>query len=174
MRRTTSDGGGSADRTTDERGRLYQHSNQSSQTLKGVLADILPQAEFLGGDTRADEREETQADHRFVLRLSLENGQKRTFCVYTPDAGGVWIDVSRLMGTMDTFICEATDKFVDLKRVPDAIKAAGIALREKFDAYRIEILNSGRSATGTQGFKEHELTPLLNEMRVKQMGAGKT
>lgn len=70
----------------------FRYAISKSKTLEGNLADALPGVEYLGEDTRPDEREESKADHRFVFAMPNE----KIFYVYTKGKE-VWIDVSRLL-----------------------------------------------------------------------------
>lgn len=69
----------------------FRHEISQSKTLEGNVLDALPGAEYLGEDTRHDEREESQADHRYVFAMPNET----IFYVYARGKE-VWIDVSRL------------------------------------------------------------------------------
>lgn len=70
----------------------FRYQVSTSKTLDGNLAHALPGVEFLGEDTRPDEREESLADHRFVFAMPRTG---TIFYVYTR-GNEVWIDVSRL------------------------------------------------------------------------------
>jgi len=69
---------------------IFRYPVTTASTLEGVFADVFPDAKYLGEDTRPDERQESQADRRFVFQLS-----GKTFYVYE-QGRDVWIDVSRL------------------------------------------------------------------------------
>ncbi len=69
----------------------FRYPISKSKTLEGNILDALPGAEYMGEDTRTDEREESKADHRYALHMP----DKKTFYVYTR-GNEVWIDVSRL------------------------------------------------------------------------------
>lgn len=69
----------------------FRYPVSTATTIEGNLLDALPDAEYLGEDTRPDEREESQADRRFVF--AAPSG--KVFYVYTR-GNEVWIDVSRL------------------------------------------------------------------------------
>ncbi len=71
----------------------FRHPVSSAKSLEGVMRDVMPDAEYHGEHTRADERDETGADHRFVFT----SGYGKQFYVYTTDSGKVWIDVSRFV-----------------------------------------------------------------------------
>ncbi|EIC30754.1 hypothetical protein Metal_3074 [Methylomicrobium album BG8] len=60
-------------------------------TLDGVMKDIAPDFEFVGEDTREDERSESGADRRFVFKTD----KGKPFYVYER-GDEIWIDVSRL------------------------------------------------------------------------------
>jgi hypothetical protein len=60
-------------------------------TLKGVMKDIAPNFQFVGNDTRADEKQESGADTRLLFKTDKGND----FYVYEK-GNDIWIDVSRL------------------------------------------------------------------------------
>ena len=64
----------------------------------------------------------------------------------------------------DRVIYELQDGRIDLKRVQEAIKAAGAAIPERFDARLAETLYPGRVATRAQRFLDEEVKPLLEAM----------
>lgn len=64
----------------------------------------------------------------------------------------------------DRVIYELQDGRIDLKRVQEAIKAAGAAIPERFDARLAETLYPGRVATRAQRFLDDEVKPLLEAM----------
>ncbi len=66
---------------------------------------------------------------------------------------------------LDKLIYELQDKFIDLKRVRDHIKALGGTITDLNDAYLGEELYHKRVAYRTQKFLEDELRPLLAHMR---------
>lgn len=70
----------------------FRHPISKSLTLEGNIKSAYPEAEYLGEDTRPDEREESQADRRFVF--AYPDG--RFFYVFER-GNEVWIDVSRSM-----------------------------------------------------------------------------
>lgn len=63
-----------------------------SADLRTVFKEVYPGAKYFGEHTRADERDETGADHRHVF----VNHLGKRFHVYTRDNGSVWLDVSQL------------------------------------------------------------------------------
>ena len=65
---------------------------------------------------------------------------------------------------IDTFIYNAQDGKVDLKRVQEAITKSGQQIQEKFDARLAETLYPGRVAHRSQEFLETEAKPLLEAM----------
>lgn len=69
----------------------FRYPVSTSQTLEGNILEALPGTEYLGEDTRPDEREESMADHRYVFAMPDE----KIFYVYAKGKE-VWIDVSRL------------------------------------------------------------------------------
>lgn len=71
------------------------------------------------------------------------------------------------MSRLDNFIQTIQDKFIDLKRVQQAINETGNAVPERFDAYLAEELYHGRVATRTKRFLNDEVKPLLREMQEK-------
>lgn len=69
---------------------LFRYPISQSSTLEGVFSSVYPGATYLGDVTRADEKSESGADHRFMFR----SPQGRDFYVF--EAGkDVWLDVSR-------------------------------------------------------------------------------
>lgn len=74
----------------------FRYPITKSKSLQENMLNALPASEYLGEDTRPDERTESQADRRFVFAMPPgEDGEKPTFYVFTRD-DQVWIDVSRL------------------------------------------------------------------------------
>ncbi len=69
----------------------FRYGVSRSTTLEGCLGDALPGVKYLGEDTRTDEREESQADNRYVF--AMPNGTM--FYVYTRGKK-IWMDLSRL------------------------------------------------------------------------------
>lgn len=74
-----------------EQDEMFRFQVSSSSSLKTVFADVYLGSKYFGEHTRADERNETGADHRHVFI----NPQGARFYVYTTDDGRVWIDVSQ-------------------------------------------------------------------------------
>lgn len=72
-------------------------------------------------------------------------------------------------GTLDNLIYRMQDKHVDLKRVQEAIKAKRGELRDSVNAYAKEELFHGRTAKRVDEFLENELTPLLTDMRLRNV-----
>lgn len=73
----------------------FRYPKVAATSLSGAVAEIDPAVEYLGEDTRPDEREETGADARHVFKTVAG----RMVYVYTRGGnrgGDVWIDVSRL------------------------------------------------------------------------------
>jgi hypothetical protein len=64
----------------------------------------------------------------------------------------------------DALIQKLQDGRIDLKRVQEAISAAGAAIPENFDARQAETLYAGRVATRSKGFLNTEAKPLLEAM----------
>lgn len=71
----------------------FRHTISQSQTLEGNIKSAFPSVEYLGEDTREDERDESGADRRFVFATPQRD--QRLFYVYER-GNKVWIDVSRL------------------------------------------------------------------------------
>ena len=71
---------------------------------------------------------------------------------------------------IDDIIYAMQDKQVDLKRVVDNIKKAGGTLNDGIDPYLQEELFHGRSTKGVDDFLDFELKPLINEMRLRNIG----
>jgi hypothetical protein len=70
-------------------------------------------------------------------------------------------------GKKDWFIYEIQDKLVDLKRVREAIKASGIALREEYDGYLAEETMHGAAAYKVQLGWEQEFLPIVEELKMR-------
>lgn len=70
---------------------LFRYPVSQERTLPAVMADVFPEARYLGDDTREDERKESGADKRHLFRTE----QGKDFYVYERGRD-VWIDVSRL------------------------------------------------------------------------------
>jgi hypothetical protein len=47
---------------------LFRFKTSNETSLEGVFAEVYPEAEYLGENTRADERFESGADHRYVFK----------------------------------------------------------------------------------------------------------
>jgi len=61
------------------------------------------------------------------------------------------------------------DKNIDLKRVTQNIKAAGVNLADRWDAYLQEELYHGRAAKRVKDFLDNELNPLIEDMRARKV-----
>jgi len=61
------------------------------------------------------------------------------------------------------------DKNIDLKRVTQNIKAAGIDLADRWNAYLQEELYHGRAAKRVKDFMDNELNPLIEDMRARKV-----
>lgn len=72
---------------------VFIHKVSSSKSLSGCLEDVAD-AEYHGEHTRADERDDSGADHRYVF--TTDTGY--TFYVFETDSGKVWINVLDLEG----------------------------------------------------------------------------
>ena len=68
---------------------------------------------------------------------------------------------------LDTFLQVMQNKHIDLKRVTETIKATGKQIADSVNAYLQEELFHGRSAERTKLFLEKEMTPLVEEMRMR-------
>lgn len=71
---------------------------------------------------------------------------------------------------LDKVIYELQDKFIDLKRLRDHIRAIGGTITGMNDAYLGEDLYHQRLAHRTQDFLKAELRPLLADMRARGVG----
>ena len=69
----------------------------------------------------------------------------------------------------DNFVRKMQDKLVDTKRVIEAIRKAGVAIKDSIDPYLQETLFHGRSAKRVADFAEKELTPVLVEMSMRKI-----
>lgn len=67
----------------------------------------------------------------------------------------------------DNLIYALQDKHIDLKRVSQAIKQAGVDIADRWNTYLQEELFHGRSAKRTQDFIKHDLDPLIQDMRMR-------
>ncbi len=72
--------------------------------------------------------------------------------------------------TIDKLIYEFQDKYVDLKRLRDHIKAMDGTINDLNDAYEAETRYHGRMAKRTKDFLEDELRPLLGGLRAANIG----
>lgn len=70
---------------------------------------------------------------------------------------------------LDTLIYNIADGRIDLKRVQEAIKAAGAEIAEKFDARQAETLYPGRVARRSETFLNIEVKPLLQDMAINKI-----
>ena len=66
---------------------------------------------------------------------------------------------------MERFIYKIQDKFIDTKRVVQAIRTQIADITDKWDAYLKEELYHGRTAKRTKDFLQNELLPLVQKMR---------
>lgn len=75
---------------------LFRYGITKSKSIEENIQSALPASEYLGEDTRPDERIESKADRRFVFAMpQSQDGEQRIFYVFTR-GDQVWIDVSRL------------------------------------------------------------------------------
>jgi hypothetical protein len=65
----------------------------------------------------------------------------------------------------ERFIYKIQDKFIDTKRVVQAIKTQIKDITDKWDAYLKEELYHGRTAKRTKDFLQNELLPIVQKMR---------
>lgn len=77
---------------------IFRYRVSSNSSLRSVMADVFPRAQFRGDDTRPDESQESGADKRTAFSFTADDGKERLFYVYETDDSSpdVWIDVSRL------------------------------------------------------------------------------
>jgi hypothetical protein len=66
---------------------------------------------------------------------------------------------------MERFIYKIQDKFIDTKRVVQAIRTQISDIADKWDAYLKEELYHGRTAKRTKDFLQNELLPIVQKMR---------
>lgn len=71
---------------------------------------------------------------------------------------------------MDNVIRVLQDKFIDLKRATQAIKKSGVEITDRWNAYLQEELYHGRTAKRVQDFINQDLTPLMEDMRMRGVG----
>jgi len=71
---------------------------------------------------------------------------------------------------MDNVIRALQDKYIDLKRVTQEIKKSGTNIADRWNAYLQEELYHGRSAKRVQDFIKQDLTPLIEDMRMRGVG----
>ncbi len=69
----------------------------------------------------------------------------------------------------DDFVRKLQDDKIDTKRVLRAIRDAGVAIKEKFDAYMLETNYHGRAAARVDEFADGELRKLLEDMRMRDL-----
>lgn len=69
----------------------------------------------------------------------------------------------------DDYVYKLQDKHIDLKRATQAIKAEEGEIADRWDAYLQEELFHGRAAKRTQDFVNHELAPLMAEMKLREL-----
>lgn len=67
----------------------------------------------------------------------------------------------------DDIVRKLRDKLVDTKRVVQAIRDAGIKIKDTFDPYLQEILYHGRASKRVHDFADNELRPLLQDMQAR-------
>lgn len=139
---------------------------KSSQYISDVeaLRDKLKQAllAFSSGKQISD----------FVPKLDAESDEKNKGILYSRNVPNPaqsrltpqWETLEESSLT-DNVIRKLQDKNIDLKRVTQSIKAAGVDLADRWNAYLQEELYHGRSAKRVQDFLDNELNPLIENMR---------
>lgn len=91
--------------------------------------------------------------------------QSRRRNIYGQVVQSSWIAPSE--SKFDTFLYVMQDKNIDTRRVLEAVKAAGRAIDDRWDAYLQEELFHGRTAKQTKDFLTDELRPLLEDMQAR-------
>lgn len=69
----------------------------------------------------------------------------------------------------DDMVRKMQDDKIDTKRVLRAIRDAGVAVKEKFDAYMLETNYHGRAAARVDAFADGELRKLLEDMAMRKL-----
>lgn len=69
----------------------------------------------------------------------------------------------------DDLVRKMQDDKIDTKRVLRAIRDAGVAVKEKFDAYMLETNYHGRAAARVDAFADGELRKLLEDMAMRKL-----
>jgi len=69
----------------------------------------------------------------------------------------------------DDLVRKLQDDKIDTKRVLRAIRDAGVAVKEKFDAYMLETNYHGRAAARVDAFADGELRKLLEDMAMRNL-----
>ncbi len=77
---------------------VFRFDLSQKSSLRAVMAEVFPKAQFRGDDTRPDESRESGADKRTAFSFAGDDGKERLFYIYETDDSSpdVWIDVSRL------------------------------------------------------------------------------
>jgi predicted RNA methylase len=70
---------------------------------------------------------------------------------------------------LDNFIYHLQDKHIDLKRVTEEIKKSSGEIADELNAYQKEELYHGRAAKRVKDFLDNELTPLIDDMRLRRV-----
>jgi N12 class adenine-specific DNA methylase/predicted RNA methylase len=78
-----------------------------------------------------------------------------------------WEDIKD--SKLDSVIYTLQDKHVDLRRVTQSIKKAGVEISDRWNAYMQEELYHGRTAKRTQDFIKNDLEPLIEAMRMRDV-----
>lgn len=173
--------------------RLEADHGQAIREILGIEPDSLTrdEAQYLLGFRSSDElrnRAAKASDER-AARIAAKALPERADAV-TPPAGEALLsrapDQSSLplqggatasraswsapeKSKLDWFIYQIQDKYVDLKRVTQAIREAGKSIKDSVDTYLQEELYHGRTAYRTEQFLEKEMTPLVDMMRLKKI-----
>lgn len=79
----------------------------------------------------------------------------------------IWTDPD--VTDWDDMVRKMQDDKIDTKRVLRAIRDAGVAIKEKFDAYMLETNYHGRAAARVDAFADGELRKLLEDMAMRKL-----
>lgn len=128
----------------------YYYINDGEDS--GSVSVVVPNAMHL-------ERVETWRDiYSYSTPRSRITGQPINQTWTDPDVTD-WDDMVRKM----------QDDKIDTKRVLRAIRDAGVAIKEKFDAYMLETNYHGRAAARVDAFADGELRKLLEDMAMRKL-----
>ncbi len=70
---------------------IFRYRVSSKFSLRSVMADVFPRAQFRGDDTRPDESQESGADKRTAFSFTADDGKERLFYVYETDDSSVML-----------------------------------------------------------------------------------